>query len=192
MVVSDREEVLAALTDVRNERARSLHEDIDPAASGGANHWNNLDPALRLTDKRLVDILRYWQDKRGDRLMPSRRDIDVLELKAHVGRLHFIEVEYEPFRLRYRLIGTDTTEALDRDMTGRYFDEIYPPDILADAEQAFLWIAENRKPLRQFGQAVYANKSAYMFEIINLPLSEDGVTVNMVLGELVFTLGGQD
>ena len=184
--------MLAALTDVRNERARSLHEDIDPAASGGANHWNNLDPALRLTDKRLVDILRYWQDKRGDRLMPSRRDIDVLELKAHIGRLHFIEVEYAPFRLRYRLIGTDTTEALDRDMTGRYFDEIYPPDILADAEQAFLWIAENRKPLRQFGQAVYANKSAYMFEIINLPLSEDGVTVNMVLGELVFTLGGRD
>ncbi len=120
--------------------------------------------------------------------MPARQDIEPLDLKSHLGRLHFIDVEYDPFRLRYRLIGTTTTEKLNRDMTGRYFDEIYPPHILSDALAAYHWLTENRKPLRQFGNALYADKSIYEFELINLPLSDDGERVNMVLGELVFSL----
>lgn len=161
-------------------------------ALADANHWLNIDPDLRFTDARLVDLLRYWDDKRGGRLMPKRHDIEPLELKSHLGRLNFIDVEYDPFRLRYRLIGTAISETLGRDVTGRYFDEIYPPKILADALTAYAWTAEHKKPLRLFGNADYANKAMYDFEIVNLPLSEDGSRVNMVLGELVFTLKGAD
>ena len=154
------------------------------------NHWFNIDLELRFSDARLGDLLRYWDGKRRGRLMPARQDIDPLELKAHLGRLTFIDIEYDPFRFRYRLIGTTTTETLGRDMTGRYFDEIYPPDVLTDALRAYRWTVENKKPLRLFGNAPYANKSMYEFEIVNLPLSEDGTRVNMVLGELIFSRSG--
>jgi len=156
------------------------------------NHWVNSDPELRFVDQRLDELLQYWLDKRGRRLMPTRQDIDPLDIIPHLTRLHFIDIEYDPFRLRYRMIGTSTTETLGRDMTGRYFDEIYPPQILADALTAYTWMVENKRPLRQFGNAIYADKSMYDFEILNLPLSNDGVQVNTVLGELIFALAGQD
>jgi hypothetical protein len=160
-----------------------------PAAS---NHWVNSDPELRFVDPRFDELLQYWNNIRGNRLMPARQDIDPLELIPHLTRLHLIDIENDPFRLRYRMIGTSTTETLGRDMTGRYFDEVYPPHILVDALTAYTWMVGNKKPLRQFGNAIYADKEVYDFEILNLPLSSDGVRVNTVLGELIFFLAGQD
>ncbi len=171
---------------------RSSDKAATADPSGDPNHWVNMVTGLEFADERLVDLLRYWQRKRGDRLMPQRSDIEPLELGSHLSRLHFIEVEYDPFRLRYRLIGTATTDILGRDMTGRYFDEIYPPHILADAMTAYIWVCENKMPLRLYGNAIYADKSMYNFEDVNLPLSNDGVRVNMILGELVFRLVSQD
>ena len=46
--------------------------------------------------------------------------------------------------------------------------------------------------MRGFGSAVFANKSAYTFETINLPLSNDGETVNTVFGEIIYALDAQD
>ena len=157
-----------------------------------ANHWHNIDSELQISDAQLVELLQYWDGKRRDRLMPSRRDIEPHELKSHLGRLSIIDIEYDPFRLCYRLIGTNITRTLGRDMTGRYFDEIYQPNILADALTAYDWTIKNMKPLRLFGKVRYADKSVYDFEVINLPLSEDGARVNMVLGELVYSLSGSD
>ena len=144
-----------------------------------ANHWLNIDPELQFIDPLPVDLLHYWEGKRRDRLMPMRRDIDPVKLKVHLGNLALIDVEYGPLRLRYRLIGTTITQTLGRDMTGRYLDEIYPPNILADAITAYMWTTENQKPLRFFGNVRYANKSMVEFEAVNLPLSEDGSRVNI-------------
>jgi hypothetical protein len=150
--------------------------------------WRKSDPDLNFSDTRLRDLLNYWRDKRGDRLMPARGDIDVLEIKSHIGRLHITEFEHNPFRMRYRLIGTTSTNIVGRDMTGRYFDEIYPPDIFAGMRDLYWWIAENKRPLRGLGSAIFANKSIYNFETVNLPLSDDGETVNMAVGEIIYTL----
>ena len=39
-----------------------------------------------------------------------------------------------------------------------------------------------------FGHALYSSKSHYLYEILNLPLSDDGETVHMVFGALRFSL----
>ncbi|MDP6876159.1 MAG: PAS domain-containing protein [Alphaproteobacteria bacterium] len=154
---------------------------------GSGETWRKSDPDLNFDDQRLFDLVQYWHGKRGSRVMPARQEIDVLELKLHLGRIHITELEYEPFRMRYRLIGSISTGIVGRDMTGRYFDEIYPPEILAGMHDVYGWIAENRKPLRGYGSAIFANKSTYTFETVNLPLSDDGEVVNMVVGEIIYT-----
>ena len=161
------------------------------AQSAGIN-WRKSDPDLNFTDPRLHNLLHYWRGKLAGRMMPARRDIDIFELKPHLGRLHLTDLEYNPFRIRYRLIGTTSPGIVGRDMTGRYFDEVYPPDILAGVGEHYRRIAENRRSMRGFGSAVFANKSAYTFETINLPLSKDGETVNMVFGEIIYALDAQD
>jgi len=151
--------------------------------------WVNVDPTLDFWDPRPKELLAYWQHKRGPRRMPRRQDIDPIELRQHVGNLVLIDVEHAPLRLRYRLIGTTITTAMERDSTGKYYDEIYPATLRESIYESFRWIIANRAPLRTFGQAFYPDKNFYDYETLNLPLSDDDDIVTMVLGELVFHRG---
>lgn len=155
------------------------------------NMWVNADPTLDFEDQSLAPLLRYWEAKRRGDALPSRRDIDPIDVRAHMGNLCLIEVEQAPLRMRYRLIGSNITEIMGRDSTGRYYDEIYRPELLSAITASFAWMIEHRRPLRSFGQAFYADKQFYDYEIVNLPLAEDGITVNMVLGKLVFRLASR-
>ena len=160
-------------------------------AGSTPNLWVQIDPGLGFEDPRMVELLDYWRRKRGGRTMPSRADIDPIDLKAHLGNLCLIDVEQNPLRMRYRLIGSNITQKMGRDATGRYYDEIYAGQLLEDVQASFRWIVEHRAPLRTHGQAFYPDKNFYRYEIINLPLADDGTTVNMVLGNLTFRLAGQ-
>src|SRR5260370_17327555 len=57
----------------------------------------------------LAAIYQYWDGKRRGRLMPSRADIDPIELKPYLPQLVLLDVEGEPPRFRYRLVGTEGT-----------------------------------------------------------------------------------
>tara|TARA_R110002167_G_scaffold121454_3_gene299695 strand:+ start:1545 stop:2180 length:636 start_codon:yes stop_codon:yes gene_type:complete len=148
--------------------------------------WVGNDPELKFKSTKALELVSYWNEKRGKRRMPSRSDVDPLDLRSHMGSLILIDVEHEPLRLRYRLIGTHITTAMARDSTGKYYDEIYPPEILAHIYDSFRWIFDHKKPLRTFGQAFYPDKNFYEYESLNMPLSDDDDVVNMVLGELIF------
>jgi hypothetical protein len=152
------------------------------------NFWVGMDRDLQCRDPSLLALHDYWQDKRSHRQIPSRKDIDPVELGPHLGNTILIDVENEPLRLRYRLIGTRITEVMGRDSTGKYYDEIYPVELLESIYDSFRWIIDNKAPLRTHGEAFYPDKNFYAYETLNLPLSDDGELVNMVFGGLVFHL----
>lgn len=66
----------------------------------------------------------YWRDKRGDRAMPYRRDIDPAELKSILPWMLVVEIEPQPFRVLYRLAGTKVVEMNGIELTGRYLDTL--------------------------------------------------------------------
>src|SRR5262249_29610092 len=49
-----------------------------------------------LANTKLQFLLRYWDFRRDARSMPSRADIDVLDLRMCVGHLIIIDVGDEP------------------------------------------------------------------------------------------------
>lgn len=79
---------------------------------------------LRIGDGRMVELYDYWDGKRGDRAMPSPVDIDLLDLPIQLPNIFMVDVEQSPRRYRYRAIGTNLTEILKEDLTGRYIDEM--------------------------------------------------------------------
>lgn len=148
--------------------------------------WVGMDPDLKCQDPALFGILDYWNRKRGAREMPARADIDPLDLRRQLGNLIIIDVEHQPTRLRYRLIGTRITELMGRDSTGKYYDEIYDAELLNSIYRSFEWLFANRRPLRTHGEAFYPDKNFYSYETLNLPLSSDGLVIDKVLGGLYF------
>lgn len=70
-------------------------------------------------------LFDYWQSLRGAEALPDWRRFDPIQMPKHLSRLWAIEV-HEPFRLRYRVVGTHISASYGRDPTGRWVDEVWP------------------------------------------------------------------
>ncbi len=149
--------------------------------------WVRFDPDMNCKDPSLQAIYSYWDEKRAGRPFPARSDLNPGDLVPHLGSMTLIDVEYDPFRLRYRLIGTTITTMMRRDATGAYYDELYSPEILASIYSSYHWMIENKRPTRTYGEPVIGDRIDYhIHEALNLPLSSDGKTIDKVLGALAF------
>lgn len=133
----------------------------------------------------LVRLYRHWETVRGTRLMPSRAEFDPLALPDLLGNLLLIDVLREPLRYRYRLIGSRLTERVGRDMTGRFFDEVPEP---VYRERLYSWhgaVVEAKAP-RGATTARRLLERWEPYEILTLPLSANGVEVDMTLTGLYY------
>lgn len=135
---------------------------------------------LRIGDGRMVELYDYWDEKRGDRAMPSPVDIDLLDLPIQLPNIFLVDVEQNPRRYRYRVIGTNLTEILNEDLTGRYVDEM-PWLFRRYAEPAYAKVlaavAPQYKEIRIFRTLWRAR-----YRRLLLPLGEPGKPIDMVLG----------
>lgn len=118
--------------------------------------------------------------------MPGRADIDPIDIPNLLPYVSLIDVEQEPYRMRYRLIGTHITEAIGRDSTGRYFDELYEGRTLEEMVRRFSTVVRANLPARFIVKATFADKEYRHYETIHLPLSDDGKSVNMILAGVEF------
>jgi len=143
--------------------------------------WLTVDPDLSLQAPELNDMLRLWQTKAGARRMPARRDLTPQDLRGHLGWIVLLDVEPAPLRFRYRLIGTEITQRVGRDATGRYLDELYAPGVYEKAISAFRIVIGQCYPVRAHGRLRHAEKGHVPFEALDMPLSDDGETVTMIM-----------
>lgn len=138
------------------------------------------------TDPILATAYRYWDGKRGTRLMPRRGDIDPGEIVPLLPNIQIIEVVDGGKRLRYRLVGTAIVAALGAEYTGKYFDEVSSGKQLRAHEENYRIIAREKCPL--FVSRRYATPGGAELHSrrIIMPLSEDDTVVNQMLTVMSF------
>jgi hypothetical protein len=80
---------------------------------------------------RVVEhLLAYWLSKQQDDPQnqggrpPLRSAIDPAELKPILPHIMLVDLSHEPFRARYRLVGTAVVEHTKLDFTSYYADDI--------------------------------------------------------------------
>lgn len=124
-----------------------------------------------------LDLYRYWLAKRSGRSMPPRSGIDPTEIPALLPYLGIIEKASG--ELRYRLVGTSMAQQLGCDVTGARVGSYAP------AGQALQTIAEFvcAAACPVFITAKYELQPgiAHHTSVLEMPLSEDGVSVNMLI-----------
>ncbi|HEX9464233.1 MAG TPA: PAS domain-containing protein [Alphaproteobacteria bacterium] len=86
-----------------------------------SNHPSPTRPEL--SEPRLRALYDYWDGKRCARPMPTRADLDPLEMRAWLGNLVLIDVTPDR-RFVYRLYGTVFVDSFGIDMTGRSVDDL--------------------------------------------------------------------
>ena len=135
----------------------------------------------------LAGTLAYWRGKRAGRALPSRRDIDPVEVPALLPHLQLIETAAG--RFRYRLIGTALAEAFGRDYTGHYLDELFAGGRADTMGDVYRSIVETRRPAFLRSRYLTTKSVDLVANRLYLPLSDDGEQVNMILGALTFEFG---
>jgi hypothetical protein len=131
----------------------------------------------------------YWTRKRGARPMPRRQDIIPSEIKEWLPFVLLVEVIGGGTDFRYRLVGTQLHKYFQGVPTGKLMSEALAPfgeETVRRTLETYRSVLTLGEPLRIKGDGeLYGQKPKY-FEAILTPLSDDGVTVNMIFGAFDF------
>ena len=149
-----------------------------------------IDPQ-NLQNPVLSFLKAYWDGKRGERRMPTRAEIKPADMKEHLGWVILLDALPDFSDFRYRTIGTRVTQYFLADSTGKTLSEAFGPygdaainGVVATHRKA----ARDQVAVRCYGGAGWIGRSFMDFDALFLPLSDDGVTANMILSAFTFDL----
>lgn len=124
----------------------------------------------------------YWLSKCNAEQLPRRADINPRELLAILPCIFLMEVRIEPLRFRFRLVGTRLVQWWGQDLTGIVLagrdSEPKCQRIFKDFQSTVV----DRAPRRDELKGPSSAHEFYDFERLLAPLSNDGNSVDMILG----------
>lgn len=135
----------------------------------------------QIRSPRLRRLYDYWHDKLkpGARFV-YRADIDPIELRDLLPLVSIVDVEHEPLRFRYRLVGTRVVEYNHQEFTGLYLGEVGWQDegmLLGAYEQSVI----QRRPNLGFYAWDLRSGGVGRCEFAIFPLTQDGETIHQVI-----------
>lgn len=153
-----------------------------------------------LTNPKVLELLRYWEKKCVGGRLPSRADVDPIDLGFILGDLILVDVEQDPqspspqppssrtpsslnttpLRFRFRLMGVRMVERLGYDLTGKLLDEHPEANFRAWAIELYTDVVTSAAPVAVTSDALLDGR-VRKFEAVMLPLASDGRTVDKVL-----------
>ena len=134
-------------------------------------------------DGRMLQLFGYWKSiHRPGGGQPGRPQLDPSAISPLLPFVWLADIQREPLRFRYRLLGTEHARVFGRDYTGHWLDETH-----------VIFYASPGYP--QFGAAVEQGRVGYRrghtlamlpmdyrsIERLLLPLAQDGKAVDMLL-----------
>ena len=134
------------------------------------------------------ELVAYWRKKRGERSAPQRRDMDPTGIpRSLLPHLFMLDVIDHGADFRYRLLGTAIVAGTGRDATGALISHLYAPypGALATLRQILARVMSEKIPIFSSGLMYWLPDRDYQnYTNVFLPLSEDDVAVDIVLGGL--------
>ena len=133
--------------------------------------WTNLD-FLDFCHPRIREIYDYWNGKRGKRPMPSRADIEPLDLPSFLPGIVMVDIGYEPYTLTYRLVGTREAEARGHNPTGKSVFDNWDGRSAEDVLENYRLVIEKKCVLYDADRTLDPDRNWLEAGTSFLPLSE--------------------
>lgn len=133
-------------------------------------------------NRSLHQLIAYWFDIRGERTVPALRDLDPTEIPLLLGQIWLCDRLADSGRFRYRLAGEKINAFWGYSIAGKHLDEIVPSDRLASTTEKFRMACELPAILHDHICLSLSEEITQTGERLILPMSDDGVRVNVLLG----------
>lgn len=135
---------------------------------------------MNLSSEKNRQAYAYYLSKRAGRAMPSRNDLDPVEMVGFLPHTILLEVSHEPLDFRYRLVGTFFYDYWAAEYTGRLMSDIphqrSPSKIWENLERT----VREKRPFSSDIPYVGPKNDVLKAEDVIMPLSSDDRTVNMI------------
>jgi hypothetical protein len=142
--------------------------------------------AAYLNKPELLRLFDYWRSLRQGRPMPSKSDIDPLDIGWALSRIYLMD--YRPGEgFIYRLAGTETASVFGRsNLKGLNLRDVVNPERLPLIESAWMRVVEEHSIVCMSGMVYFGVDRTSVGERLLLPLAdESGGAVTGVLGMTV-------
>ena len=137
---------------------------------------------------RILQAYRYWRSIHPAQGLPGRQHVDPMAMRDLLPFVWLLDVQREPIRLRYRLVGTAIVRLVGKDHTGAWLDEAHPY-IVGDDRFVARWsdAIESRRPSWRRGKPILflLHRDFAEVENIYLPLARNATDVDMILAYTV-------
>ncbi|WP_320502741.1 PAS domain-containing protein [Dongia rigui] len=116
-----------------------------------------------------------WSKLCRGRPFPARADIDPLDFRQVLPYLSIVELHEHPFRIRYRVLGTEVARFAGEDFSGKWLSETgWSPLHQKLNHMIYARAHETRRPVFGLSQVDWLDRKDHFFPWGLFPLGEDG------------------
>jgi hypothetical protein len=125
----------------------------------------------------------YWVSIAPPGRLPGRQHVAPEAIVPLLSRLWILDVSRNPLRFRYRLVGTDITRSVQRELTGMWLDEAQP-EVFSNVN-----LRDRYRFMFATGQATWRrgptiwnrDPTHHVVENCLAPLASDGATIDKII-----------
>jgi len=131
----------------------------------------------------LAVILRYWNNKRGERFAPPRSAIDPSDFIDALPRVKLVDVlrgSNDELDFRFRLAGTWIGNILGTELTHLRPLDLQPPQFGTMVHEHYAQCVRERRPLLHKVE-IDSVRRIHNYARLLLPLSSDGAQIDMLM-----------
>lgn len=140
----------------------------------------------RIAHPLLRQLYDFWLDRRGDKIAMLRSDLDPVAIPKLLPNLILSDVGDEGRSIRYRLVGTNIVQAHGSDYTGLTIEQLTSGSTLEFTRKLYGAVVGVGLPVYSEGSFRWDGKEFRWTKRLHLPLTRDGLAINMVLAGQVF------
>ena len=152
----------------------------DPLVLEGFGAPIYVERDLTFRDPINHQALAYWRTKAGGRAMPSRADLDPIEMRGFLANVALVDVlaAEQPPTFRVRVAGTAVEEVFGH-LTGRKLADL-GEYFAARWHGLFQSAVDARAPVRITTRVTLERRDHLTAEALVAPLAEDGAAISML------------
>lgn len=134
----------------------------------------SITDANQIENASIRQLFIYWQSKCSDGSIPRRSDIDPTDIPAILPNVILIDFEQDPFRVKFRLVGTKVVEITGYEFTGMYLDEIAMPDVEDSFLACYQTASETKTPVLSRITWRFDEETTGEYDFWVMPLEDNG------------------
>ena len=156
----------------------------------GSDKLRPVDVSALISGK-LLELNNFWNKARNGMPLPCAASFDPIHIPKHLSQVFLIQVDHDPLRFAFRVVGEDPHEAFGTNVSGMEVSSIELQGLPVGKmmHEGYEWIISQRKPVAMAGPNGALVDGYTNQEMIYLPFSDGGASITRILGAAVYYRG---